>query len=142
MAVRGTAWTPTVSALRVPLDALGLPPAHRQVLLEGLDRLAWLLALATRHGVPVLAGTDATGSIPGEVALLSQMGLDPKDALAASSAWSRRFLGAPASADVVTYHHDPRDDPTQVTNPAAVVPAAPGCDRPQPGPARPAVAFA
>ena len=57
--------------------------------------------------VPVLAGTDVTGSIPGEVALLAQMGPDPKDALAAVSTWPRRFLGAPAAADTVTYHHDP-----------------------------------
>jgi len=67
--------------------------------------------VAARLGVPVLAGTDITGSIPREVALLSQMGLEPKDALAAASVWPRRFLGAAATADIVTYHHDPRDDP-------------------------------
>ena len=69
----------------------------------------------------MLAGTDVTGSIPREVALLSQMGLKPSDALAAASTWPRRFLGAPASADIVTYHHDPRDDPSQLANPSAVV---------------------
>jgi imidazolonepropionase-like amidohydrolase len=76
--------------------------------------------VAVRLGVPVLAGTDVTGSIPKEVALLAQMGLSPQDALAAASTWPRRFLRAPA-ADVVTYHHDPREDPGQLARPAAVV---------------------
>jgi imidazolonepropionase-like amidohydrolase len=121
MARRGTAWTPTISALRALLNAPELPPARRPALQEGLERLAGLLPLAVRHGVPILAGTDVTGSIPQEVGLLSQMGLDPGDALAAASTWPRRFLGAPATADIVTYHHDPRDDPAQLNNPAAVV---------------------
>jgi imidazolonepropionase-like amidohydrolase len=121
MARRGTAWTPTVGALRTLLDAPVLPPSRRQGLRQGLERLAELLPLAVRLGVPVLAGTDVTGSIPQEVALLSQMGLEPKDALAAASTWPRRLLGAPATADIVTYHHDPRDDPAQLENPAAVV---------------------
>ncbi len=33
----------------------------------------------------------------------------------------RRFLGAAATADIVTYHHDPREDPSQLAHPAAVV---------------------
>jgi imidazolonepropionase-like amidohydrolase len=69
----------------------------------------------------VLAGTDVTGSIPGEVALLAEMGLDPRDALAAASVWPRRFLGAVAGPDIVTYHHDPRRDSDQLAHPAAVV---------------------
>ena len=85
------------------------------------DALGELLELVRRLGVRVLAGTDVTGSIPREVALLAQMGLDPKDALAAASTWPRRFLGAPATADTVTYHHDPRQDPGQLARPAAVV---------------------
>jgi imidazolonepropionase-like amidohydrolase len=121
MARRGTAWTPTVAALLAILGAPSLPPGRRQSLEEGRERLAELLPLAARLGVPVLAGSDVTGSIPREVALLAQMGLDPKDALAAASIWPRRFLGAPATADIVTYHNDPRDDPSQLANPAAVV---------------------
>jgi imidazolonepropionase-like amidohydrolase len=121
MARRGTAWTPTIGALLALLDAPSLPPGRRQSLEEGRERFAQLLPLAARLGVLVLAGSDVTGSIPREVALLAQMGLEPKDALAAASIWPRRFLGAPASADIVTYHHDPRDDPGQLANPAAVV---------------------
>jgi imidazolonepropionase-like amidohydrolase len=121
MARRGTAWTPTIGALLALLDAPDMTPARRDRLQEGRTRVAELLPLAARLGVPVLAGTDVTGSIPREVALLAQLGLDPKDALAAASIWPRQFLGAAACADIVTYHHDPRDDPDQLADPAAVV---------------------
>jgi hypothetical protein len=43
----------------------------------GRARIAELLPLAVRLGVPVLAGTDVTRSIPPEVALLAQLGLEP-----------------------------------------------------------------
>jgi imidazolonepropionase-like amidohydrolase len=121
MARRGTAWTPTIGALLALLNTPDLPPARRQHLHEGRERLMQLLPVAARLGVPVLAGTDVTGSIPREVALLSQMGLEPEHALAAASIWPRRFLGVTATADIVTYHHDPREDPGQLAHPAAVV---------------------
>jgi imidazolonepropionase-like amidohydrolase len=121
MADRGTAWTPTVAALLALLDAPDMPPGRRRRLREGRARVAELLPLAARLGVPVLAGTDVTGSIPREVALLAQMGLEPKDALATASTWPRQFIGAAATADLVTYHHDPREDPGQLAHPAAVV---------------------
>ena len=71
--------------------------------------------------MPVLAGTDVTGSSPREVALRARMGMDQKDALAAASTWPRRFLGAANTAAIVTYQHDPRQDPDQLARPAAVV---------------------
>jgi nitroreductase len=128
MAGRGTAWTPTLGALLALLDAPGMTPGRRRRLREGLARVTELLPLAVRLGVPVLAGTDVTGSIPGEVALLARVGLEPQDALAAASTWPRRFLGAAAAADTVTYHHDPREDPGQLAHPAAVVARGSGCD--------------
>lgn len=82
--------------------------------------------------MPVLAGTDVTGSIPQEVALLAQMGLEPQDALAAASTWPRRYLGATATADIVTYHHDPRQDPDQLATRPPSWPAEPGCAKPLP----------
>jgi hypothetical protein len=103
------------------VDAPVTIPKRRRGFAEGHMRVAELLPLAVRLGVPVPAGTDVTGSIPWEVALLAQMGLDPEDALAAGSTWPWRFLGAPATADIVTYHHDPRQDPDQSARPAAVV---------------------
>jgi imidazolonepropionase-like amidohydrolase len=122
MARRGTAWTPTVSALDALLHSPDLPPARREALREVRRRLAELLPLAIRLGVPVLAGTDVTGSIPREVGLLAEFGLEPKDAIAAASVWPRQFLEVQTqAADLVTYHHDPRDDPDELSRPAAVV---------------------
>jgi len=121
MARRGTAWTPTIGALLALLDVPEMAPERRRRLQQSRERLAELLPIAVRLGVPVLAGTDVTGSIPQEVALLSQLGLEPADALAAASVWPRRFLVTCATADIVTYHHDPRQDPAQLAHPAAVV---------------------
>jgi imidazolonepropionase-like amidohydrolase len=87
-------------------------------------RLRELLPAAVRLGVPVLAGTDVVGTIAGEVRLLGEFGLSPQDALAAASTWPRKFLGLEApSPDIVTYEHDPRDDPAILSSPAAVVSA-------------------
>src|SRR5262249_31250558 len=66
MASRGTAWTPTIGALFALLDDPDLAPGRRRKLEEGRERLAGLLPVAARSGVPVLAGTDITGSIPRE----------------------------------------------------------------------------
>lgn len=100
------------------LDVPATMPKRRRGFAEGHTRVAELLPLAARLGVPVPAAPMGPGSIPWEVALLAQMGLDPEDALAAGSTWPRRFLGAPATADIVTYH---RQDPGQPARPAAVV---------------------
>jgi imidazolonepropionase-like amidohydrolase len=120
MADRGVAWTPTLTATLGHLDP-ELPPARRNALGEIRDRLAFLLPLAVSLGVPVLAGTDVVGSLSSEVALLTSLGLAPSEALAAASTWPRHYIGAGARADIVTYNHDPRDDPDQLTHPAAVV---------------------
>jgi hypothetical protein len=61
MAGRGTALAPTVGALVAMLDAPGTAPGRRRGFAEGQARVAELLPLAVRLGVPVLAGTDVTG---------------------------------------------------------------------------------
>jgi hypothetical protein len=58
---RGTAWTPTVGALVAMLGAPATTPKRRRGFAEGRARVAGLLPLAVRLGVPVLAGTDVTG---------------------------------------------------------------------------------
>ena len=88
------------------LDTPGLTPGRRHRFQDCRARIAELLPLAARLGMPVLAGTDVTGSTPREVAL----GLEPEQALAAA-----------ATADIVNYHHDPRQDPGHLARPAAVV---------------------
>ncbi len=121
MASRGTAWTPTLCASLGQLDNPDLPPESRRKLEEARERLTELLPLAVRLGVPVLAGTDVVGSIPREVALLVQIGLEPAEALAAASTWPREYFAAAAASDIVTYHNDPRADPAELTRPAAVI---------------------
>lgn len=121
MAARGAAWTPTLGAMLAAFDDPGLPAERRRYLEEARERLRALLPLAVSLGVPVLAGSDAAGSIPQEVALLARLGLQPAEALAAASTWARDYLGAAATSDIVTYHHDPRDDPDELTRPAAVI---------------------
>jgi imidazolonepropionase-like amidohydrolase len=71
-----------------------------------------------------LTGRDVVGSIPREIALLVDCGLDPADALRAATSTAMTFLGAEARAApaaVVTFAADPRSDPAALTRPAAVV---------------------
>jgi imidazolonepropionase-like amidohydrolase len=122
MARRGTAWTPTLCAvLSSPPDA---PEEKRRVTAERRERFRELLPMAARLGLPLLTGGDAVGTIPREVALLVECGLDPTDALRAATVNGLAFLGidaADAPPSVVTYDQDPRDDPEVLARPAAIV---------------------
>lgn len=122
MAGRGTAWIPTLCAvLALPADAS--QEARRRVA-ERRERFSESLPLAVRLGVPVLTGTDVVGSIPREIALLVECGLDPTDAIRASASTAMRFLDvdvATAPAAMVTFDTDPRDDPATLMRPSAVV---------------------
>jgi imidazolonepropionase-like amidohydrolase len=72
----------------------------------------------------VLTGSDVVGSLPREIALLVDCGLEPLDALRAATTTAVGFLGADcagAPPAVVTYEEDPREDPAVLTAPAAVV---------------------
>ena len=122
MARRGTAWTPTLCATLSLPD--GAPDDRRQLVGERRDRFRELLPMAVRAGIPVLTGSDVVGSVSAEVALLVDCGLAPIDALRAATTTAVGFLGgdgAGAPPAVVTYEEDPRDDPTVLTAPAAVV---------------------
>ncbi|HWJ86200.1 MAG TPA: amidohydrolase family protein, partial [Cellulomonas sp.] len=82
-------------------------------------------------GVPVLVGTDAGGTlrhglIADEALEMVRAGIPARDVVAAASWRTRRWLGVPsieegASADVVVYADDPRDDIRRLREPAAVV---------------------
>ena len=91
-------WTPTIGALLALLDAPDMSRQRHRTLQDGRARLAEVLPVATRLGVPVRAGTDVTGSIPREVALLTQLGPAPKDALAVASAPGPAGSSAPRPA--------------------------------------------
>jgi imidazolonepropionase-like amidohydrolase len=125
MARRGTAWTPTLSAVVAPPP----PDAPPERLARREQRIALmreLLPKAVALGVPVLTGSDVVGTVPGEVAQLASYGLAPVDALRAATTVARSYLGfdrlqTGAPADLVTYDDDPREDPEVLARPAAVV---------------------
>lgn len=122
MARCGTAWTPTLCAvLSSPPDATD---DRRRRVAERRERFCELLPLAIELGVPVLTGSDVVGSIPREIALLVESGVDPTAALRAATTNAIRFFGAdaaPAPPSVVTFDADPRSNPGVLSAPAAVV---------------------
>jgi imidazolonepropionase-like amidohydrolase len=80
--------------------------------------------MAVRLGVSVLTGSDVVGSVPREIALLVECGLEPVDALRASTETAVRFLGrdaADAPPSIVTFDEDAREDLAVLTRPAAIV---------------------
>lgn len=82
-------------------------------------------------GVPVLVGTDAGGTIghgriAEEAAEMARAGIPDRDVVAAASWRTRAWLGVDgltegASADLVVYTADPREDVRVLADPAAVV---------------------
>ena len=82
-------------------------------------------------GVPIFCGTDAGGSLPHglvaqEVVELRAAGLSDRAALDAACWAARTWLGRPglaegASADLVVYPDDPRDDVAVLAAPTAIV---------------------
>jgi imidazolonepropionase-like amidohydrolase len=124
LAGRGGAWTPTLCAAIDPRP--GEDDERRERRLRRRERLGHLLASADRLGVTIMAGSDIVGTIPREVALMTELGLTPQAALAAAGTAAQSFLGAGGlltgrPPDLVTYHHDPRADPETLAHPAAVV---------------------
>ncbi len=82
-------------------------------------------------GVQLLIGTDAGGTIghgvlPDEAAKIVEAGIPAADVVAAASWRARAFLGVPslgegASADLVVYPADPREDIGALRSPAHVM---------------------
>jgi len=82
-------------------------------------------------GVPLLVGTDAGGTIghgsfAQECAEMVAAGVPARDVVAAATWVARRFLGVEgieegASADLVAFRDDPRDDIRALAKPAAIL---------------------
>jgi len=82
-------------------------------------------------GVPLLVGTDAGGtighgSLAQECAEMVAAGVPAADVVAAATWVARRFLGAPgieegASADLVAFADDPREDIRALAEPTAIL---------------------
>lgn len=119
LGARAGAWTPTLCAMLQARDSAD--PAARARAGELSERLRDALPYAAARGVRVLAGSDVTGTIAREVALLAGHGLTVTQALAAAGSAARDFLGIRPAGDIVTYHADPRADPGVLASPAAVV---------------------
>ena len=119
LGARGGAWTPTLCALLQNRDSPD--PAVLAQVGELRDRLRNCLPYAVAHGVRVLAGTDVVGTIADEIALLASHGLSAAQAIAAAGSVARDFLGIHPAGDIVTYEVDPREDPSALGRPAAVV---------------------
>jgi imidazolonepropionase-like amidohydrolase len=136
MARRGVAWAPTTNLFVRDLQhvdemlAANEDPDRRvrlqewrQGVVDQFDGLARTVPLAARLGVRLLASTDTCGTVADEVERWINWGVDPQVALGAASWDARRYLlrDEPASADVVTFEADPREDPGTLRQPAAIV---------------------
>lgn len=119
LGARGGAWTPTLCAVLQGRNSDD--PDRRKRTGELQERLRDGLPYALTQGVRILAGTDVVGTIDGEIALLAEHGLTVDQAIAAAGSSARDFLGIHPAGDIVTYDHDPREDPAVLNQPAAVV---------------------
>ena len=134
-AERGVAIVPTlVNIAHFPDFAAageGKFPAYGAHMRDLYARRYETVRAAFEEGVPVYVGTDAGGSLPHglvaqEVGELVKAGLPRLDALSAASWAARAWLGRPgltegASADLVVYPADPREDVGVLAHPTAVV---------------------
>jgi imidazolonepropionase-like amidohydrolase len=101
-------------------DLLGNPVAEAELVscaLAEIDRGAtWVKVIADFPNLVTGTETEATYRMEA----IEQL-VDAAHRAGAASVWPRRFLGTVTSADIVTYHQDPRDDPHPLAHPAAVV---------------------
>jgi imidazolonepropionase-like amidohydrolase len=128
-AERDIAWTPTAAMSAALAGRMERTEEARQrFAAERDERVAYLLPIAERLGVTILAGTDIIphGSVAREVAALVRLGLSPLAALRSATTTARGFLGAPgleegAPADLVAFAADPRSDPAVLARPSLVI---------------------
>ena len=116
---RGGAWTPTVGAV---LEACEKAPSEARPHFEALlEHYRHHLPFALSVGVTVMAGSDAAVPVARDIAKLIQCGLTPEQGIDAGTVAARAYLGVEDSDDLVTYDADPREDPSVLTSPSAVV---------------------
>ncbi|HEY6793798.1 MAG TPA: amidohydrolase family protein [Kineosporiaceae bacterium] len=132
---RGVAIVPTLVNIatfpRIALSAEQKFPVYASHMRRLHAQRYATVAAAYEEGVPVFVGTDAGSSLPHgliaqEVAELVTAGIPPTAALDAASWGARSWLGRPAleegaSADLVVYPADPRQDVRVLASPRLVV---------------------
>ena len=134
MARRGIPVTPTllqVDQFEAIADSAGRYPVFAARMRELHARRNRQVRDLYDAGVRLLVGTDAGGTIehgrlPAEAAVMVAAGIPAADVLAAASWRTREWLGVPglvdgASADLVVYPADPREDIGVLAYPTAVV---------------------
>jgi imidazolonepropionase-like amidohydrolase len=133
MAATGIALVPTLlirDVVRKLTTELPLHPEDRATWLREVDAHMSVALAAHDAGVAVYAGTDAGavahGLVASEIALLRDAGLPGAAALAAGSWAARAWLGLPgleegASADLVVFPDDPREDPEVLRHPSLIM---------------------
>lgn len=130
MGGRGMAWVPLVGIAAPMWNAARRhnQPERAAWIEASMERLATLLPLAYRRGVPIFAGTDwfPEVTVADEVRELHACGLPVEAALAAGSWAARAWLGEPgiedgAPADLVVYRGDPRRSLEALEQPALVL---------------------
>jgi imidazolonepropionase-like amidohydrolase len=119
LGARGGAWTPTVGALIAAAEEAR--PEARPMFEALREHYRHHLPFALSAGVTVMAGSDAAVPVARDVALLVEHGLTPQQGIEAATLAARAYLGVEAADDLVTYDVDPREDPSVLTSPSAVV---------------------
>jgi imidazolonepropionase-like amidohydrolase len=106
-------------------------PAYAAHMRDLYARRFETIGKAREAGVPIYVGTDAGGQLPHglvaqEVRALTRVGFSAVEAIDAATWSARRWLGRPglvegASADLVVYRTDPREDLSTLADPHRVV---------------------
>jgi imidazolonepropionase-like amidohydrolase len=126
LGARGGAWVPTVTAMEGIRDLLGAESSGGRLFAQGLDNVRELLAGAPGTGVTVLAGSDIEvphGAVATEALGLGRYGLAPEAVVHAVTDGAYGYLGSDhrfepgASADVLFFDADPRDDLSVLARP-------------------------
>lgn len=134
LAERGVALVPTlINIENFPgiADMAGKYPAyadHMRALHAGVGEM---VSTAIEAGVPVYAGSDAGGMVEhgrlvDEIEALHKAGMSAEQALGSASWAAREWLGVPgivdgASADLLVYPSDPREDLAVLRHPSHIV---------------------
>jgi imidazolonepropionase-like amidohydrolase len=120
LGARGGAWTPTIGVMMNSVRRDASPEQVAMIEAAG-EHYRHHMPYALEVGVTLLTGSDAMVTVAEDIRTMVEYGLTPSQAIRAATTSARRFLGVDANQDLVTYDADPRDDPSVLSSPAAVV---------------------
>lgn len=137
MAERGMTLVPTLAPAIAALARSSFPAGRTAAIRERLESRREVVRLAVKHGLRVVAGTDAGtafaphGGLAAEIIALVECGLPPWLALAAAGREAAVALGVPdagtltpgSRADLIVLEGDPHGDLRHLIHPYAVMQA-------------------